>query len=100
MTSQLTGMTSSSNFLTFSVSLFNFSYWFMFHVNITTGSGVITIFFYKGLTRNLEIRNTAVSVLLNIWGVGRVKDSKFSTNVSNDMLLNAAKCQHYSFYHF
>ena len=39
------------------VSLLNFSYWFKFHVNIITGSGVKTIFVYKGWT---EIRNTPV----------------------------------------
>ena len=37
------------------VSRVNFSYWSKFHVNIITGSGVMTIFFYKGLTRNTEI---------------------------------------------
>ena len=40
------------------VSLVKFSYWSKFHVNIITGSGVMTIFFYKGLTRNSEIGNT------------------------------------------
>ena len=49
------------------VSLVKFSYWSMFHVNIITGSGVMTISFYKGLTRNLEIGNTPVWVLSNIW---------------------------------
>ena len=33
------------------VSLVKFSYWSKFHVNIITGSGIMTIFFYKGLTR-------------------------------------------------
>ena len=37
------------------VSLVKFSYWSNFHVNIITGSGVMTIFFYKGLARNPEI---------------------------------------------
>ena len=37
------------------VSLVTFSYWSKFHVNIITGSGIITIFFYKGLTRNPKI---------------------------------------------
>ena len=37
------------------VSLVKFSYWSTFHVNIFTGSGIMTIFFYKGLTRNPEI---------------------------------------------
>ena len=42
------------------VSLIKFSYWSRFHVNIITGSGIMTIFFYKGLTRNPEIGNTPV----------------------------------------
>ena len=54
----------------------------------------------KGLTRNPEIANTPVWVLANIWRLGRVKDTKFVTKISNEMLLNAAKCQDYSFYHF
>ena len=60
----------------------------------------MTIFFYKGLTRNPEIGNTPVWVLPNIWRLGRVMDTKFGTNVSNRMLLNAAKFQGYSFYRF
>ena len=36
------------------VSLVKFSYWLKFHVNIMTCSGVMTIFVYKGLTRNLK----------------------------------------------
>ena len=39
------------------VSFVKFSYWSKFHVNIITGSGAMTIFFYKGLSKNLEIRN-------------------------------------------
>ena len=82
------------------VSLVKFSYWSKFHVNIITSSGIKTIFFYKGLTRNLEIRNTSVWVLPNIWRLGRVMDTKFGMNVSNRMLLNAAKFQGYSSYRF
>ena len=62
------------------VSLIKFSYWSKFHVNIITGSGVITIFVYKGLTRNPEIGNTLVWVLPNIWRLGRVRDTIFGTN--------------------
>ena len=40
------------------VSLVKFSYWYKFHVSMTTDSGVMKIFVYKGLTRNPEIRNT------------------------------------------
>ena len=32
--------------------------------------------------------------------MGQVSDTKFGTNVCNEMLLNAAKYQGYSFYHF
>ena len=41
-------------FWPFFLSIFNFSYWFKFHVNIITSSGLMTIFFYKGYTRNPE----------------------------------------------
>ena len=60
----------------------------------------MTVFFYKKLTRNLEIGDTPVLVLPNIWRLGQVRDTKFDTNVSNEMLLNAAKLQGYSFYRF
>ena len=80
-------------FWRFFVSIVKFSYWSKFHVNIITGSGITTIFFYKGLTRNPEIGNKPVWVLPNIWRLGWVTDTKFDTNISNRMLLNAAKCQ-------
>ena len=99
VTSQFADMTSPSIFLCF-VSLLKFSYWSKFHVNIIAGSGVMTIFFYKGLSRNPEIGNTPIRVLSNIWRLGLVRNTKFDTNVSNQMLLNAAKCQGYSFYRF
>ena len=87
-------------FSDFFVSLVKFSYWSKFHVNIITGSGIMTIFFYKGLTRNPEIGNTPVWVFPNIWRLWRVMDTTFGTNVSNRILLNAAKFQGYSFSHF
>ena len=43
-----------------------FSYWSKIHVNIITDSWVMTTYFCKGLTRNLEIGNTPVWVLPNI----------------------------------
>ena len=58
----------------------------------------MTISFYKGLTRNPEIENTIVWVLPNIWRLGQVRNTKFGTNISNKMLLDAAKCQGYRFY--
>ena len=60
----------------------------------------MTIFFCEGLTRNPEIGNTPVWVLPNIWRLRGVMDTKFGTNVSNRMLLYAAKFQGYSFYRF
>ena len=60
----------------------------------------MTTSFYKELTRNSEIGCTPVLVLPNIWRLGRVRNTKFGTNVFNKMLLNAAKCQDYNFYSF
>ena len=100
MTSRFSKMRSSSIFWRCFVSLVKFSYWSKFHVNIITGSGVMTISFYMGLTKSPEIGNTPVRVLLNIWRMWRARTTKFGTNVSNKMLLNAAKCQSYSFYRF
>ena len=82
------------------VSLVKFSYWSKFYVKIITGFGIITIFFYKGLTRNPEIGNTRVYVLPNSWRLGQVMDTIFDTSVSNKILLNAAKFQGYSSYRF
>ena len=61
---------------------------------------VMTISFYNGLTRNPETGNTPVWVLPNIWKLGRVRNTKPGTNVSDKMLVNSAKCQSYSFYRF
>ena len=41
-----------------------------------------------------------VWVLPNIWTLERVRKTKFGTNVSSKMLLNGAKYQGYSLYHF
>ena len=60
--------------------------------------GLMIIFFYKGLTRNPEIRNIPVWVFLNNWRLQWVRDTKSGTDVSNEMLLIAAKCQGYGFY--
>ena len=101
MTSPFSYMTSSSKFFwRCFVSLMKFSYWSKFHVNIIIGSGVMTIFFYKGLTRNAEIGNTPIWVLSNIWRLGQVGDTKFGANVSNKMSLNAAKYKGHIFYRF
>ena len=59
--------------------------------NVNTGSGVTTIFVYEGFTRNPEMGNILVWVLPNIWRLGRVRDTKFDTNDSNEKLLEAVK---------
>ena len=101
MTSQFADMTSLSIFAwSCFVSLVNFNYWSKFYLNIITGSGVMIIYFYKGVSRNPEIENNPVWVLPNIWRLGQVRDTKLGTDVSNKMLLNAAKCQGYIFYRF
>ena len=81
------------------VSFVKFSCWPKFHVNIINCSGLTTIYFYKGMTRNLEIGDNPVWVLANIWRLGQFRDAKFSADVPNELLLNSAKCQRYSFYH-
>ena len=70
----------------------------------------MTIFVYKGLTRNPEIGNIPVWVLPNIWRLDWVSNNKFRTNVANEKLLNAengrvtastqsrAKCVYYDFF--
>ena len=73
-------------------SLSMFSYWSRFHVNIMTGSGVLAIFVYKGLTRSPKIGNSPVWILPNILRLGRVRKTKSGTNVSKKsywMLQNA-----------
>ena len=59
--------------------------------------GVLTIFICKGWGRNPEIGNAPIWDLSNIW---RVRDIKFGTNVSNEMLLNTAECKVYDPYCF
>ena len=68
------------------VSLFNFSYWSKFHVNIMTGM--------------IIFENNSVWVLPNIRRLGLFKGTKFGMNVYIEMLLNVAKSQGYSFYRF
>ena len=57
----------------------------------------MTIYFYKRMTRDPEIGNTPVWVLPNILRLWRVRDTKFGMDVSNKILLNAAKSQDTAF---
>ena len=76
------------------VSLVKFSYWSMFHVNIITGSS----FLLQGLDQKSGNRKYARLSFSQYLETGQVRDTKLGTNVSNEMLLNAAKYQGYSFY--
>ena len=100
MTSQLLKWHHCQTFWPCFVSLVKFSYWSKFCVNIIAGSRVMTIFFYKGLTRNPKIGTTHVWVLPNVWRPGRVKSTKFGRIISKRMLLNAEKYYGYRFYRF
>ena len=51
----------------FDVAVFPFSYWFKFHTNIITGSGVAKTV-YKGLTRNPEILLSEFCPISGDWG--------------------------------
>ena len=98
MTSQLVNMKPSSIFLVVVSSLLS---------SLVTGPSfmstssryhrIMTIFFYRILTRNPEIGNTPVWVLPNIWRLGRIRDTKFGANMFNEMLLNATKYPGYNF---
>ena len=79
-TPQFADMPSSSNLFDIANFVSKFSYWFKFYVND------------KGIDQSPEIVNTSVCVLTNIWRLGRVRDTKFGMNVSNETLLNAVKC--------
>ena len=70
-----------------------------FHANIITGSGVMTVFFYNRLTRNPDIKmpSSEFCPISEDWGELGRRDTKFGTNVCNEMLLNAAKCKFISF---
>ena len=80
------------------VSLVKFSYWSKFHVNIITGSRVWQFLFIRGWPeiRKSEIPLSEFSTISR--RLGQARNTKFGTNVSNKMLLNAGKCQGYSFY--
>ena len=75
-------------FCRYSICLVKFSYWSKFHGNMISGSGVLTISFNKGLTRNTEIGNTPSEFcpIPEDWA-----SKEFGTNVSNKIFLNAAK---------
>ena len=87
-------------FWRFRVSLVKFRYSSMFHVNVMTGSRVMKILFYKNWpeTQKLKIQPSEFCPISGDWG--KVRDTKFGTNVFHKKLLNTAKCQGYNFYCF
>ena len=89
---QFAEMTSSSNFL----MLFCFSCQLQLLVQVFCQYHC-QFWSYKNF---LLLTRSLVSVLLNIWRLERVRDTKPGKNVSNKVLLNAAKCRGYSFYPF
>ena len=58
---------------------------------------IAAVFFAKIFVYWIEIRNTPIYILPNIWILGKIN---VGMNVSKKLLLNAAKCQEYSFYRF
>ena len=95
MTSQFTNMTSSSTF---------------FFCGIVTGRNfmsvsllVLELWQFSFIRDWSGFRKSEIELsefFPNIWRLGRIRDSTFGMNVSNKMLLNAAKCQAYSIYRF
>ena len=82
----------------------------IFYLGLVTGrsfmlisSLVLELWQFSFIRNWPEIRKsetTSVLVLPKICRLGQVRDIKFAMNVSNEMLLNAAKYQAYSFYRF
>ena len=98
ITSQFADIRSSSNFI--DVVLFLLSSLFNDQIFMSTSSLVLELWQFSFISDWPEIRNTFVWVLPNKWKLGQVRNTKFATNISNKMLLNAAKFQGYSFYCF
>ena len=68
--------------------LVKFSYWSISFMSISSLALELWQFKSRVTTWNPEIGNIPIWVLLNIWKLERVKDTKFGMNVSNEMLLN------------
>ena len=86
-------------FLCHHVSFVKLSSWFKSNVNIITGSGVMTIFICKGLTkksRNQKCTHMSFAQYLLTWASYKYQ----IWHDSNKMFLNAAKYQNYNIYIF
>ena len=82
----------------FFVSLVRLSYWSKFH--FMSVSLLVLELWQFSFIRDWQENWKSVWVLTNICRLKQARDTKFGRNVSNKMLLNATKCQGYSFYHF
>ena len=99
MTSQFPDMTSTSNF--FDVVLFLLSSLVTGRSFMSISSLVLELWPFSFIRDSADIRKSEIPpvwVLPNIWRLGRVMGTKFGGNVSNTMLLNAAKFHGYNFY--
>ena len=47
-----------------------------------------------------KLESPPSEIFPNIWRLGGLRDTTFGTKISNKMLLNAGKCQGYSFHRF
>ena len=104
MTSQFTNMTLSTNlfdFLLFLLSILVTGPGFMSILSVVLELWQFTFIRDWLEIRKSEIPSSEVPIWIpNIWGLAWVRDKNFGPDVSNEMLLNAAKCQGYSFYLF
>ena len=100
MTSQFSEMTSSSIF--WKVLLFLLSSLVVAPSFMSISLLVLELWQFTFIRDWPEIQKSKypVSVFPNMWRLEQVRNTKFSRNVSNKMLLNAAKCQGSSFYRF
>ena len=99
--SQFSDIASSSFFFWHCfVSLVKFSYWSKFHLNIITGSGVMAIYFYKRLTRNMENRNSLSEFYPISGDKGELGIPNLARMSLAKMLRISAKCQGYCFCRF
>ena len=82
------------------VPFVTFIYLSKFHVSIITGSGVMTIFVYKGFYEKFRNWKPPLLSFVQYLETGAIEDTKFDINVSNEKLIDAAKCHVYIFYRF
>ena len=102
MTSNFSKMTSLSIF--FNVVLFLSSSLVTGLSFMSISSLVMELWQFTFIRDWPEIRKSEIPPfclnLPNIWRLEQVRNTKLGTKVCNKTLLNAAKCQGYSFYHF